>query len=409
MSVITILCHGTANSTNTATSNGSELVISKISTLLAGMDGLNWILNEGAGTAELKDQHNMFGNQFGKTRGLPGIAAGEGVGANVRRSLSFVKTRLENDKDLTVNLAGHSRGSITCYKIAYQLSQTYGTKIPVNIFAIDPVPGNNGSMNAGMYRHIDLGANLTNSFLMLAESEHRQNFRPYIDELYTMGNTRHKFDTMPGTHGGINELTGSESEAAALVLSRALRFLKKHGSPLNNEDRFILDDAAMLGMYSKLMMRINEYKAHASVKPWKSPLNFVMTSGNVEKHRIVNVAGAKDVWGTRQPWEVAGSVDRGRDDHHGLGLSTALQRMGVDNPHAQRSARFFANKEHERLFGKKYPTLMSAIRNLELSPTDQNVEVLKRAVNTSANLIRAMDRATKDYFYTFCWQRNVPA
>jgi len=409
MPVITILCHGTANSTNRSTSGGSELVISKISTLLAGSDGAEWILNEGAGAAELRHQPNTPG----KKGGFMGVAAGEGVEANVARSLTFVRNSrslLERNETLTVNLAGHSRGSITCYKIAYQLLQAYGTNIPVNIFAIDPVPGNNGRINAEMYSHISLGANVTSSFLMLAESEHRQNFRPYVDELYVKGQKEHKFDTIPGTHGGINELTGSESEAAALVLSRALRFLRKKGSSFNGDaDQFIFDDAGATRMYSKLMMRIGKYKAHASVNPFKSKSgvgNLFMSSLNVEKHRIVNVAGAKDLWGT--PLSRVPSPDnRGRADHHGLGLSTVLERSGVADAHAQRPGRFFANKEHEKLFEKKYPILKAAIRNLEGSGNQQNAAALQHAVNDSAILVSAMDPATRSYFDAFCQQRNV--
>jgi hypothetical protein len=414
MSVITILCQGTANSTNRSTSGGSELVISKIATLLAGTDGMNWILNEGAGTAELRQQHNVSGNWLDKkTRDVMGVAAGEGVEANVARSLRFVRDRLEGNAHLTVNLAGHSRGSITCYKIAYHLLQTYGANIPVNIFAIDPVPGNNGTINAEMYNHIALGTNVDNSFLMLAESEHRLNFRPYVDELYVMGNKKHKFDTMPGTHGGINELTGSEPEAAALVLSRALRFLKKNGSPLNDEGgRFIFDDAGALRMYSKLMVRIKKYKAHASVNPLKSGvtglINLAMSSFNVDKHRIANVAGAKDIWGTGDQGGPSPD-DRGRTDHHGLGMSTALQRMGVADPHSQRPDRFFANKEHEKLFEKQYPALKSAVRSLEGSGSQQNVKALREAVIGSAGSVSMMDAATQNYFYSFCQQRNVLA
>src|SRR5262249_45571938 len=112
MPVITILCHGTANSTNRSTSGGSELVISKLSTLLTGTDGRNWILNEGAGTKELRHQANTPG----KKGGLMGIVAGEGVEANVARSLRFVSDNhlhfnagLQGNAPLTVNLAGHSR------------------------------------------------------------------------------------------------------------------------------------------------------------------------------------------------------------------------------------------------------------------------------------------------------------
>src|SRR5207344_1666419 len=124
------------------------------------------------------------------------------------------------------------------------LYKVYGHSVSVNIFAIDPVPGNTGSMNKESYDRIALGNNVDNSFLMLAESEHRQTFRPYIDALYSKGgNQKNQFDTMPGTHGGINELKGSEGEAAALVLSRALRFLRDNGTSFNGkEGKYILND-----------------------------------------------------------------------------------------------------------------------------------------------------------------------
>ena len=129
MPVITILCHGTANSTNRSTSGGSELVISKLSTLLTGTDGRNWILNEGAGTKELRHQANTPG----KKGGLMGVVAGEGVEANVARSLRFVSDNhlhfnagLQGNAPLTVNLAGHSRGSITCYHWVFRADNEHG-------------------------------------------------------------------------------------------------------------------------------------------------------------------------------------------------------------------------------------------------------------------------------------------
>jgi len=192
-----------------------------------------------------------------------------------------------------------------------------------------------------------------------------------------------------------------------------LRFLKKNGSSFNDEaGHFIFDNAGALRMYSKLMTRIKKYKAHASVNPFKSGLtgliNLGMSSFNVDKHRIVNVAGAKDVWGTGDQG-VASPEDRGRADHHGLGLSSALQTMGVADPHAQRPDRFFANKEHEKLFEKQYPGLKQAIRDLEGSGNQRNVKGLQDAVIGSASLIAMMDLATQSYFYSFCQQRKVLA
>ena len=410
MSVITILSHGTANSTNTATSGGSELVISRISTLLAGMDGRDWILNEGAGTKELTNQRGITGRLNKQVTGVMGVAAGEGVEANVARSVSFVKAWSNSAGALTVNLAGHSRGSITCYKIASALFE-WNPLIHVNIFAIDPVPGNNGVINEAMYKQIAVRGNVQSSFLMLAESEHRQNFRPYIDDIYSAERSieGHKFDSIPGTHGGINELQGDESEAATLVLSRALRFLKKHGSMLKGEMQ-ILNGDSTLRMYSKLMRRIKKYQAHASVNPFKAGLtgltNLAMSSFNVDKHRIANVAGSKHTWGTAGH-VVTDAGTRGRADHHGLGMNTALTRMGVNDPHAGRPNRFFANKEHQKLFAQQYPQLIREVLDLEKSGEEKNVMALRAAIAGAQGQYGSMNPETKEYFNAYCKQRHV--
>jgi hypothetical protein len=415
MSVVTILCHGTMNSTNRATSSGSELVISKLSALLAGDEGKDWILNEGAGSKELLKRLGISGalNKFVSAK--MGIAAGEGVEANVDVSVSFVKyvnTDPERVGPLTVNLAGHSRGSITCYKIASALFE-WNPNLRVNIFAIDPVPGNNGALNQGMYEQIAVRGNVQSSFLMLAESEHRLNFRPYIDDIYSeQRNAKgHKFDTIPGTHGGINELTGSESEAAAIVLDRSLRFLIKRGSLFKDEvARFVLDDVAKLRLYSKLMMRIKRYKAHASVNPFKTGIsglgNLLMSSANVDRHRIVNVAGSKQTWGTAGH-QATGADTRGRADHHGMGMNAALDKMGVKDPHAGRTNRFFANKEHQKLFKQQHPAFINQLENLEKSGADKDIVALQEAIAGAQNPYVMMNPATKAYFDAYCKERRV--
>jgi hypothetical protein len=87
-------------------------------------------------------------------------------------------------------------------------------------------------------------------------------------------------------------------------------------------------------------------------------------------------------------------------------MSTALQRMGVD-PHAQRANRFFANKEHERLFGIKYFILKRAIRDLEAAATPKHVQALQEAVNGSDLEIEGMDPKTKEYLAIFCQKQGV--
>ena len=75
---------------------------------------------------------------------LPGQIAGAGVGANVTRAIKKIEEHYEKkskNRQLVVNLAGWSRGAITCMKIANRLylkKNELSRMVRFNIFAIDP-------------------------------------------------------------------------------------------------------------------------------------------------------------------------------------------------------------------------------------------------------------------------------
>ena len=128
--VITILCHGTDNSTDP--SKPFKLVITKIRNLLAGANEMDWILCEGAGSNELNSQQLYMRNdlvervqgnpsalaQVPRARNLnnPNIQAtwaggvlwGTGVEQNVVRAMNFVANARLSSLNLVVNLAGHN-------------------------------------------------------------------------------------------------------------------------------------------------------------------------------------------------------------------------------------------------------------------------------------------------------------
>jgi hypothetical protein len=366
------LNHGTSNS-----SDNADLVISKLKTLLAGAEGSDWIYNEGAGTTELFARNDVNKGKRGllaKTaNAASGIVAGKGVEANVTRAVQFVAGELAiSPTGVTVNMVGHSRGSITCYKIARELrEQQATTNVPVNIFAIDPVPGNMGTLNQANYKNIALGGNLQNTVLMLAESEHRLAFRPYVDALYSMGLDDHKLETMPGSHGGINELTGDEKEAAQIVMSRAVEFLEAHNAWLKQAaDVWKLSPSAKLERYAKMMRKIKKYTRHSTL--W-NPANFFLGGAQVDRQRTAVVHGAKDTWGDGNA-PVLGATDAGADqrrrgDHRGLKLNEVLQRGNTlpayQAVHSMRPNRFFANLEHQAMFTTAYPTIIANVLRLE--------------------------------------------
>lgn len=413
MAVITIMNHGTANSTDLSTSEGCVLVITQIARMVAGAEGTDWILNEGAGTKKLRDKGVTSPT-------LAGIAKGEGVEENVNRSVAFVQSRfLALHGNITVNLVGHSRGSITCYKTARALrDERLTANVPVNVFAIDPVPGNTGTMNEENYKNIALGGNLRNSFLMLAESEHRLVFRPYVDALYSIGLPTHKVDTIPGTHGGINMLDGPEKEAASIVLGRALKFLQKNGTAFEaGATYFMLDGQKRLEKYSALMSRIKKYKSHATVNPLRGgALNFAMSGFQVERHRVANVYGSKEQWGNGNPSVLAGADQgaglRGREGHHGLNMSEAIGRMnqgdGDDKAHATRPHRYFANLDHQELFQKHRPGLYQIVRDLEKSGVGSGRKAqLGQDLAAGAGDMNNMSQTERDYFQRFLRKRGL--
>jgi hypothetical protein len=353
-----------------------------------------------------------------RNSGIAGIGGGKGVEANVSRSLQWLKMRREElGGDIVVNLVGHSRGSITCYKIARALCNDQSTTlIPINIFAIDPVPGNTGHVftgNGENYKNIILGGNVWrgNSFLLLAESEHRLVFRPYVDALYSVGLDNHKFDTIPGTHGGINMLDGAEHEAADIVLSRALGFLIENGSPMRDTVKtYILDGKEKLGKYAELMCRIKKYKRHASVNPLKGNIvNFAMSGFQVERHRIANVQGNKGGFGPKSAIQDDDKAQQvRRKDFHGLNLSEAIGLSGGE-AHASLPHRFFCNLEHQNLFGVAYSTIYETVRTLERSGVgrEKKDEIKRKLLGEWNAAYTHMQGAEKTYFDRFLEKRGI--
>lgn len=425
MKYLTILNQGTYNDSNDrSTSSKCELVVSRITSYLEGQEGVDWLHNEGAGTESLRQQVNEDRRsaraqdrapiQGGKAGMAAGILAGKGVEWNTNRSVEFVNGHVERlgPAGVTVNLVGHSRGSITCYKIARALRDNQDTRdVPVNIFAIDPVPGNSGVLNEKNWRNIALGGNLKKSFLILAESDRRLPFRPYVDALYSMGMPEHKFDTIPGTHGGINELEGDEKEAAALVLSRAVRFLREVNTPLNDglANAAVLSQDRMLDRYAKLMQKIKKYKKHGT-----SVDKYFTGMLRVEGKRHAMVYGPKEQWGMRgaansgvlEETDELGAQRR-REHHHGMKMDKVLARMLPEGEevHATRPHRFFANLEHQTLFGEKYGPLYALVRSLERSGSDKDRH--QKALNYLGGKYVLMTDHEKTYFDGWLAKRGL--
>jgi hypothetical protein len=348
---ITILNHGTLNS------NEDELVIEKLDYLLSptGPKGGDWMANTGVGSSEQAGDRNYLPgwNTFG------GIVWAKGLNKNVEDGVAFVKKHcaLHGANNVNVNMAGHSRGSMTALKIANALQEDGDTKgCEVNLFLIDPVPGNLGWINAGMYKNIAIKGNVKNAYMLLAETERRNAFRAYVDKMFLSSLPTHRMDTVPGNHGGINELNPESGlhESADVVLHHAVTFLQTHGTVFHKPGRVTKTPEELSELYATIMLDFQRYKAQGHEIG-----NHILQGGVAKGDRVVQVEN-KDVHPLLKLRHLA------KDKVHGVGMTTL--------PHAalsglNKATRFFANQDHKAQFRVTFPSAYNYIEKLETGAT----------------------------------------
>lgn len=376
MPVLTVLNHGTSNSSK----GDPTLVITKLESLLGGKSGQgDWMINQGAGSGQLAMQRLKSHLDLPGWQTLGGIFWGKGVDENVEKAYEWIRYRIHSAGKnaagtFTVNLAGHSRGSITCFKIANRLHKSDATTgCHVNIFAIDPVAGNLGMINSGVYKDIVLQSNIDSAYMFLAETERRTAFRPYIDKRFIQGLYDHRMDTIPGNHGGINELKASaRHESADVVLHHAISFLRRNGTNFTDGAEVnvrVKDDAELMHLYATIMDHFMEYKKQG--KTWDT---YMFPGGNSKGGRVFNREGLNKAWLEKNKFEGAGNV---KND------------SGVVMGRRPRPNRFFANLDHEDLFqrnyGETYVRLMEA-QKLDGEMLTKKVEQMQTSVNCGSEL-----------------------
>jgi hypothetical protein len=176
-------------------------------------------------------------NPWDATR-LTGAAFGVGVDANVDAAVSAIDEHRRLDPTPSVALLGWSRGGVTCFKIANKLQASVEHRsIPIDIFAIDPVPGSAGAANWHMWREIEISANVRHCVTIYAQHERRREFAAVVPD--TVPDTC-TFDpiVIPGTHSSIVVATTGLEDAYYIVLDLAKAFLRKKGVALSDRSRF---------------------------------------------------------------------------------------------------------------------------------------------------------------------------
>ena len=336
---LTILNHGTSNSSE----GDPHIIITQLEQWMQGPVGGLWMINQGVGSWQLnKEQRTVPGWTT-----LGGILWAKGIDDNVEKAVKFVKSKLKGGTtaaDITVNLAGHSRGSITCFKIANALYENRATRCRVNIFAIDPVAGNLGSVNSHVYKDIALKCNVTSASMFLAETERRNAFRPYIDQFFLSDLPFHRMDTIPGNHGGINDLKDSHlHESADVVLHHAVKFLHAHGTAFGPAlGNMLKSNAQLLTLYAQVMLDFQEYKKQGH----KSEGNWFFPGGTSAGDRVANTKRA-------DPPKRFGFIPRPeKDKFQGSALNNV---RGLEHLAMSKQTRFFANADHKLLYRNAYP------------------------------------------------------
>ncbi|NIK38648.1 hypothetical protein FHY12_000933 [Xanthomonas arboricola] len=163
-----------------------------------------------------------------------------------------------------VNLIGWSRGAVTCHMMANAMrADAELGDIPVNIFAVDPVPGT-GNFQAS---RTTLGANVLNYFAVYARDERSAGFAPIIPDV--PGNSR--LLSLPGRHAtlagnafanGGDRGAQSFSAPGKVVRHLAEEFLTSNGTQL--DACLDLNDLDLLGLYDEILRDNEGYVAMRS-------------------------------------------------------------------------------------------------------------------------------------------------
>ena len=222
---------------------------------------------------------------------ISGLLGGVGVDANVGFVVNEVTSRrTAGNQNMVVNMLGWSRGAMTCIKIANALNADNATRtIPVNIFAIDPVPGGS-CINNHMWRSIQMTPNIRLCNVVLSQHNRRSLFAPYYPEVLGPFTD---VDIMPGDHSTIVEDKAGRSEAHELVKDMAKRFLMARGTRFSNGELLSAQD--ILKRYSLIAEHFDDYAhfAKGAGKDWEKRFKGERVIRNVNRQECAQMLPVK--------------------------------------------------------------------------------------------------------------------
>jgi|GEM_PF-5518986 len=196
-----------------------------------------------------------------QTERTSGRLFGIGWDDNVARAADMVQGLVfdHKRKPVCINMVGWSRGAVTCLRIANRLFDVFHYEVPLNILAVDPVPGGKTVFEPDMFT---IPPNVRNYLALIALDDDRENFRPVdrADIICKAPRSYHAkndpntlthplprtavpppnvhFLPLPGNHscvvgafGSIGEVDPGSRAVADLVRHIGIKFLSHHGTP----------------------------------------------------------------------------------------------------------------------------------------------------------------------------------
>jgi hypothetical protein len=174
--------------------------------------------------------------QTDKARGL---AYGEGMDDNIRHAMAAMGNKWPDFNGHTINMIGWSRGAVTCIRMANWIEEFFGSGVNVNIFAIDPVAGN------------DLGLEVADTYIippvvknfigLICMDDKRGGFKPQdINRLQVTDTKATHFALLPlpGSHDTPVKIGKDANLAEVAEVSRYMgyKFLLGQGSTFSTAE-----------------------------------------------------------------------------------------------------------------------------------------------------------------------------
>lgn len=252
--------------------NQNDEIIANLATRTEGTENRDWMVTDGVGQGfntpgafdPITGRKTLAGRQVDPIVliGL-GNATGWGWEQNEQHVWAVISNLIAGSRQPpeVINMAGWSRGAITCHMIAHALAKTPQTQnLKVNIFAFDPVPG------PGNFKpdKITLASNVVDYSVVQMENEQRWIMRPMsfdgIGESDIQG--KYKYYVLPGQHDtGVMRLGG----AVGMIGSGLVHgFLTDHGTVLRNALSYSYQQYC--DMYGVARLNIEKYRKKTGAK-----------------------------------------------------------------------------------------------------------------------------------------------